>query len=84
MNDNHWQTGGMEVVTFFTRFFWPSMLFTRGCLQFGQQYPPLNRKQDPCRRERSTRGLSCPDDTGHRDVTSCEARDFVQFRKWRW
>ena len=22
--------------------------------------------------------------TGHRDVTSCEARDFVQFRKWRW
>ena len=25
-----------------------------------------------------------PDDTGHRDVTSCEARDFVRFRKWRW
>ena len=36
------------------------------------------------RRERSTRGLGCPDDTGHRDVTSCKARDFVQFRKWRW
>ena len=35
-------------------------------------------------RERSTRGLDCLDDTGHRDVTSCEARDFVQFRKWRW
>ena len=32
----------------FHSFFWPSMLFTRGCLQFGQQYPPLNRKQDPC------------------------------------
>ena len=29
------------------------------------------------RRERSTRGLGCPDDTGHRDVTSCEARDFA-------
>ena len=44
MNGNHWETGGMEVVTFFYLFSWPLMLFTRGCLPFGQQYPPLNRK----------------------------------------
>ena len=44
----------------------------------------LSRNNGIIRRERSTRGLGCPDDTGHRDVTSCKARDFVQFRKWRW
>ena len=32
----------------FHSFSWPLMLFTRGCLPLGQQYPPLNRKQDPC------------------------------------
>ena len=28
----------------FYSFSWPLMLFTRGCLPLGQQYPPLNRK----------------------------------------
>ena len=32
----------------FHSFSWPLMPFTRGCLPLGQQYPPLNRKQDPC------------------------------------
>ena len=36
------------------------------------------------RREKSTRALGCPHDTGHRDVTSCEAREFVHFPKWHW
>ena len=46
MNGNQWQTGGMDVVTFFYLFSWPLVLFTRGCLPLGQQYPPLNRKPD--------------------------------------
>ena len=46
MNGNHWQKGGMEVVTVFHLFSWPLMLFPRGCLPLGQQYPSLNRKPD--------------------------------------
>ena len=30
----------------FHLFSWPLMLFPRGCLPLGQQYPPLNRKPD--------------------------------------
>ena len=28
--------------------------------------------------------ICCPDDLGHRDVTTSEARDFAAFSKWRW
>ena len=27
--------------------------------------------------------ISCPDDLGHRDFTTREARDFAEFQKWR-
>ena len=71
----------------FYLFSWPLILFTRGRLPLGQQYPPLNRKPSSGFRfliSPDPFGLGCLDDTGHRDVTSCKARDFVQFRKWRW
>ena len=42
MNGNHWQTGGMEDVTFFLAF----DALSQTCLPLGQQYPPLNRKPD--------------------------------------
>ena len=82
MNDNHWQTGGMEVVAIFTHFLGTLMLFTRGCLPLGQQYPPFKPEAGsllPVRREGSTSAfrnrIACPDDAGHRDVTSCKTRE---------
>ena len=36
--------GGCHLFYFFYLFSWPLMLFPRGCLPLGQQYPPLNRK----------------------------------------
>ena len=46
MNGNHWQTGGVEVTFSFGLYGCFCMIFPRGYLPLGQQYPPLHRKPD--------------------------------------